>query len=65
MQPMIYEVKYFDPDGHHTGSDMAARDFSQAKQLAEHAVLAGIAARAEVRSATGSLLFHRPRTLRT
>ena len=59
---MTYQVDYFDAKGL-TGSDANPPSFAAAKELAERAVETGVALRAEVRDASGRVVYRRPRVV--
>ena len=58
----MFKVSYFDAQGWAATDENVGR-FSEAKILAEEAVEARTAVRAEVRDGAGRLMYRRPRTV--
>ena len=59
---MAYSIEYYDLKGQ-TASEPWTGRFEAAKNHARNAVETGCATRAEVRDASGALIFHYPRIL--
>jgi hypothetical protein len=60
---MKFKVDYFDAAGP-TGSDANVPSMAEAKALVARAVQSGMAVRAEVRNADGTIFYHLPRITR-